>query len=1454
MKYLRKKVFAVIFTLCVAVMSSIFFTNDMNEIAAGESEISKNVLSVKCQISENTEAQTSKLRIVSTIDNLDDYKMAGFDIIYGDKEIPYETTKAYQSIEAVSGGVDYTYSPNVFDIESKYFITVTLINLPLNDTTGILIKPYVVPVGGNEKVYGTHRYFSVADAKDNTVLSIPVEMTASSSATYTVTSGETTYSLETENSYYDDGTYTHFRIDMEDRTALKSVTTFTVSDGTNEYTAKYRNLNSTYSGDADTTWYDESSDYNVVATAADLYGFASLVNGGNQFTGETVYLGADVVLNSGDSSAWSEGTETPSYTWPRIGNGTSKYFAGTFNGQMHTISGIYVTGNIANVGLFGVTSVNTKIQNLVVANSYIKGDRAVGVIAGQGGGTFDTIQIEEDVYVTSAVLGNTANKGRWCGGIIGLLCPAVSGESATADKPNKISNCWFAGTLNAARYGGGIAGSVGKHVDNGTQSRATTIAVIEHCLNTGSVTHTGVSTTDTTARTGGLCGAIVSTDSSTYSTVTIRDSLNTGTVTSSIDNAKNYDCVYGHVYQYTHINLTGVYATSESYTTKGGNTNTTTTGSVNRTYSASNIKGFSGYDLENLTFTATDDSAAYWVVRANDTPALASLVDSAIRTIPSTTWHDESNGVVEDGITVYTISTLADLYGFSKLSADGETFAGEKIQLGANIKMNTGLAASWEKYAPDNEWIPIGSSTYPFAGTFDGQGHTISGLYALSATSDHIGLFGCTTVSANVKDLTINNTYFKGNNAVGAIAGEGGGTFDTIHVGEDVYVTSIKRWCGGIIGVLCPYVEGESVTAENPNRISNCWFAGTLKAGRYGGGMTGSIGKDDDAANNRTVTIAEIENCLNTGSVTHTGIAGAYQDSSRTRTGGLCGAVVSTDSSTYSTVTIKDSLNIGAVTSEITEAKNYGDIYGHVYNNTHIELTDVYATDSSSTGDGGIVQANCTITGDGTITRGFDSNEITGFSGYVNLSGLSYSNEYLPDAANGVWVAVEGSHPVLTSFSEGYTLVDFAPFVLGGDTIATMVDSGAGNAVITVSNNDSFYNTYIEKIAGKNGLGFELCNSNGETGLDNGAVLTSSYKKGELIITVTYVKNTKTTYISAGSTVELSPYLDEKTVTEAGGDDPTGETSLGMLQLENVSGSTYIIQLENGHFIVHDSGQTQTDYDNFVAYLESLAGDTKPVIDAWIISHGDADHYGILEHLNDSDGDGVCDDFYVEGIYFTEPSLAICEATGKSTSFAKIIRNSAKQFRTSSNEVAKLYRMYTGQKYYFDGATMEVLLTHEQLTDYTEFNETSVWCKYTIGSGAAAKTFMNGADSDKKGMAFIMSTYSPNYVYSDLFAALHHGAGTLADFTTYLQSNTIQSNCTAGSAILYSRSVTPTDASGYITVEETRREEVKDLNETMHDAVYSGVGENKFFYYGAGTVKLNFTSDGITGGYIQIAE
>ena len=64
-----------------------------------------------------------------------------------------------------------------------------------------------------------------------------------------------------------------------------------------------------------------------------------------------------------------------------------------------------------------------------------------------------------------------------------------------------------------------------------------------------------------------------------------------------------------------------------------------------------------------------------------------------------------------------------------------------------------------------HSWEPIGNSAQSFLGVFDGNGHTISGLYIDAPDEDNQGLFGYLgddeTASAEVKNIGIVNSFIR---------------------------------------------------------------------------------------------------------------------------------------------------------------------------------------------------------------------------------------------------------------------------------------------------------------------------------------------------------------------------------------------------------------------------------------------------------------------------------------------------------------------------------------------------------------------------------------------------------------------------------------------------------------------------------------------------------------------
>jgi hypothetical protein len=215
------------------------------------------------------------------------------------------------------------------------------------------------------------------------------------------------------------------------------------------------------------------------------------------------------------------------------------------------------------------------------------------------------------------------------------------------------------------------------------------------------------------------------------------------------------------------------------------------------------------------------------------------------------TWYNEKD-------TEFTISTKEQLLELSKLS-NYYTFQKQTIKLDADIVFNEGDAKEWETNAPQLRWSPI----YNFAGTFDGQGHTITGLYGKSYGAP-MALFAQVDYDAVVKDIKITNCYLEtsGGKGVGTFVANGGGKFQKLY--SDAIIRHKGQNVGGIAGVMSKQASFEE-----------CWYAGTIYTNqRHVGGVVAQI----------TSPRVEIKHCLFTGTINQDYI---FEEASRT--GGILG-------------------------------------------------------------------------------------------------------------------------------------------------------------------------------------------------------------------------------------------------------------------------------------------------------------------------------------------------------------------------------------------------------------------------------------------------------------------------------------------------------------------------------------------------------------------------------------
>ncbi len=160
-------------------------------------------------------------------------------------------------------------------------------------------------------------------------------------------------------------------------------------------------------------------------------------------------------------------------------------------------------------------------------------------------------------------------------------------------------------------------------------------------------------------------------------------------------------------------------------------------------------------------------------------------------------------------------------------------------------------------------FVPIGTSSASFQGTFDGQGHVINGLTIERPTADYVGLFGRTS-GATIENLGIVGGSVTGNGYVGSLVGN---AHDVTSI-RNVYTSASVQGLGLRVGGLVGYLTGGST-------IGNAWATGAVSGAGYVGGLMGSANRDGNP---------------NTG-VSNAWASGAVTGGSDARVGGLAGTM-----------------------------------------------------------------------------------------------------------------------------------------------------------------------------------------------------------------------------------------------------------------------------------------------------------------------------------------------------------------------------------------------------------------------------------------------------------------------------------------------------------------------------------------------------------------------------------
>lgn len=234
------------------------------------------------------------------------------------------------------------------------------------------------------------------------------------------------------------------------------------------------------------------------------------------------------------------------------------------------------------------------------------------------------------------------------------------------------------------------------------------------------------------------------------------------------------------------------------------------------------------------------------------------------------------------------ISTADDLYWFAAWVNGTYTLASSETVvkhpyacavLMNDITVNTGVLNADGTLASDvsgfRVWTPIGNFDNQYKGIFDGQGHTVSGLYFDNSTTDYVGFFGYIGEGGKISNVGVVDSYFNGKYYVGGLCGES--CYASI---SNCYNTGAVRGDGPVGGVC----------GNNVGPIFNCYNTGSVSGSDYVGGVCGS-------------NSGEISNCYNTGLVIG---SSAY-------VGGVCGNNAGPIFNCYNTGAVRGDDTVGGV-------------------------------------------------------------------------------------------------------------------------------------------------------------------------------------------------------------------------------------------------------------------------------------------------------------------------------------------------------------------------------------------------------------------------------------------------------------------------------------------------------------------------------------------------------------
>lgn len=534
----------------------------------------------------------------------------------------------------------------------------------------------------------------------------------------------------------------------------------------------------------------------------------------------------------------------------------------------------------------------------------------------------------------------------------------------------------------------------------------------------------------------------------------------------------------------------------------------------------------------------------------------------------------------------YQISNTGQLLWFAQQVNSGNTAISGKLMNNIDLSGVT--------------YTPIGTTAYPYVGTFDGQGFRIKNM-AIDTTDTYQGLFAAVSGGVHIKNVIIDASCSinAGSYSAALVGGStGSGSVIIENCGNEATVNAGQN-ASGIFGV--------NMNSSATVTIRNCYNTGNITASKEGGGISGWIGDEGSS----------VTNCWSSGVVTG-GDSFARGRSAVTYTNcyhlDSLTASASTGINTFTAEELENgalAYKLGVLWGQTIGTNNHPVLNGKVvyygYISCGTDAVMVYSNNSSASEEKPAHTWNtegvCTVCGEQAVAQltaaSFDSDDIV---------------SYYTDLQTAVDAAENQSGSTLTLL-DNVTLTNGTSIAIGGGTFTFDL---AGHTITFAEQAD---NVAIKVSAGD-------------------IIFTDSGDSGSVVVPGTYT-NSRAMVISGGMVT-----IDGGSYTARNAIDTSEGTTLAVKDGTITASSTSGIGISSSGTLNIYGGSIHTNSKNGYGCAISLSGSCTATITGGVFTSSDTDTYDTSHLFRYSGGNLDLTNYAnLDGLTFSSGSSSTTDVT-----------------------------------------------------------------------------------------------------------------------------------------------------------------------------------------------------------------